>query len=470
VYILCTLLISIVNPNNACAITFQQLKIKAQFENLGNPAYGAKTRTADELQLEHFEIPVTELVKYGFDLKSIPQEWTEPLLFKKEGRLTFRWLVNPHESKGEMGLVGYASQMQSWLRSKGLDAKTHRFFKGFFTASRSIYVATPNEKYIFSIKVSTMLMDENSLGDQKVYPNEESLGEGEFYKYLHERLDHDASNQFSYLDEPVHVGILELSDKFEEQLYRHWEPQKIKIISAGLSLRALKIADSDHRENQFFTLPGFSIEHDTFGLILAQANGHAEDPQKFVAEVYYALGKAVYELFLRTGVMPTSMHGQNFSLEVDDHLKWTGRIIFIDLADSNFHKGFMDYVGKDLSKMSWKGGPHLSEYTSLELYSDNFKSRRASWLTENATSYKSDPFRSGIYESFNEQVKIFGIKKFELPSPGRGDLLSTPVFRRLSTFNAAKSASEKEKDITAQSSERKSGGPVKCSQIFSGQH
>ena len=277
------------------------------WETQGNAA-GARSNR--KIKIKNFEIPLSKLEK-SF-ATSLDPKVKNSLIFTRDGVEYVRWVINPEDTK-------WYKEVARWLRKEGLSYKKVEYFNGFMTASRSYILEDPITHVSFSAKVSTNVTGGN-WRDKKL-----PIYDAEDVRMTSDLIDRVAARvKFKNL-------------KFE------LEPMMVAIRNVDQAMLVRSLEESG--EGTKYYLPMFSALHEKVGREIAARNGSV-DPEKFWREnLAEPLGKAYAEFFGHFGMAYDSGHGQNFLVELDLHMKPTGRIIFRDFADSYVLKPFFQNAG-----------------------------------------------------------------------------------------------------------------------------
>ena len=270
------------------------------------------TKEAETIQVEHFEIPLSEVEK---DLAPyLPPEVSDALVFEKNGKQFVRWLINPDDSKWHL-------EMAKYLESKGLDSTHYKYFTGNRTASRSVILTDPRTKYSFSVKAST-----NSTGGH----------------WTDKRQEFDDSFDIRFMND--FINQMNKVKKLDD-VVTFLEPAAfgIRSVNQGIVVRLIDQMASGKK----YYLPGFSALHSEEGARIAKLNG-SDDPGQFWNEHYMKpLGKALAQLTAIVGIQYDSPHSQNFLIELDDKLKPTGKIALRDFGDIYVQEEFFKLMKRD---------------------------------------------------------------------------------------------------------------------------
>jgi hypothetical protein len=290
-------------------ITVQQL---IELENLAN---GAELKSADPIQIKHYEIPLADI---DLDIASFADEnIRKHLIFEKNGQSYFRWLIHPTDTV-------YHKQIQDSLKTQKLDARPKEYFTAYQTASASLIIAAP-DGFVFSAKVST-----NRAGGK-------------------------------WVDKPIRGYDVEsarkVTDYIREIAAKFTKASKIVFLydtvgatfnGQGLVVREL----GDIATGKSFGVPGFALFHETYGPKLARDSNLGRSLRQYATDWGASLG----ELLAVFGLWPNAPHGQNFLQERDLSGKPTGRIFFRDLTDLRIFEAISRAFGRFslMRRLSWK--------------------------------------------------------------------------------------------------------------------
>lgn len=297
-------------------ITNDKVEQLVQWETTSN---GASLRSPQKVNIYHYEIPLNETTQklLTSDIsKNTPPEIINSLIFTKKGTQYLRWIINPEDTK-------WAPQVEEWLRKNNLDTQKHLYFTGQQTSSRSYIISDPKSKSYFSIKVSTD--HAGGLWNDKNLPISDAVDARNLSTIIESVADRMQFNYFVPLIEPFMYGIKDLDQ--------------------AMVVRLL----NDVAKGTKYYLPVFSALHETTGKEIALLNG-SNDPVAYWKEhLVIPLAKAYAEYMAFFGMSYDSPHGQNFLIELDEHKKPTGKIIFKDFSDSYLVKDF--YQGSYREKL-----------------------------------------------------------------------------------------------------------------------
>ncbi len=265
--------------------------------------------SSSPIQVEHFEIPLSAVEK---DLASyLPKEVLQALIFQKNGTPHVRWLIHPEDTK-------WYKKVETFLKSKHLDARHHRYFVGYKTASRSMILTDPKTEYSFSLKAST----DHTAGQWR--DKRQEFDDSFDIRFMNDFIDQISrvspmDNVVTFL-EPAAFGI--------------------KSINQGIVVRLIDQMKNDKK----LYLPGFSALHGEEGARIAKLNG-SNDPADFWNKHYMMpLGKALAQLMANVGIQYDSPHSQNFLIELDANFKPTGKIALRDFGDIYVQEEFFEMM------------------------------------------------------------------------------------------------------------------------------
>lgn len=280
-----------------------------QYETLANPL---SERSPVAVPMPHFEIPFKYLV--GDFAPYVDPQIRQELLFRKNGELYARWIINPEDTKWHLEIEEYFKKTYALQLQKGF------YFTGYQTASRSYVVENPERTVRFSVKTST-----NNTGGNWTDKKQEAT---------------DAKNARIASD---YIYEIEKHLKFDNVIVlKETAALMLTHLNQGLIVRELGPIN-DNQAKSFF-IPGFSALHSRVGSELAAANG-SNKPANFWTEHYIeSTGRALGEFAARTGLSHDSPHSQNFLIEVDPRMRPTGRIVIRDLSDLYINQTFLYHL------------------------------------------------------------------------------------------------------------------------------
>ena len=275
------------------------------FETRANAVSQRETRP---IPMPHFEIPLS-MVKLDLN-RSFTENELSSLIFEKEGKKYFRWILNPEDTH-------WYAQVKEYYERKGVRLEKKYYFTGYQTASRSYIVENPEKTLQFSVKSSTNVTGGHWLDKkQPVGDAIDSRMNAEFLSMIQKNIPF---KNIIIMDEPAIA--------------------KIPDIDQAIVIRDL--SGLNDKTKGVIYLPGFSALHESTGKQIALMNG-SNDPAAFWTKHYIeAAGRALGEFAARTGMQYDSPHSQNFLIELDRNYKPTGRIVFRDLADLYINKDTM---------------------------------------------------------------------------------------------------------------------------------
>lgn len=344
-------------------------------------ANGAGERSNEMLEIKHYEIPLSAIEK---DIRAdLDPSVKASVLFEKDGEQYVRWIINPEDTK-------WHKELAAWLEGKGLDSEPKSFFKGYFTASRSMIIVNPENGASMSLKVSTNNTGGNWRDKKQDWVDAKQIRKiSDWVKSITEKMETD---HLVIQDEPFAVGIPD--------------------IDQAMIMRSL----NDVPTGKHYYLPGFSALHSGVGRQIAELNG-SSDPVKFWGKHYAeALGRAMAEFTASTGVTYDSPHSQNFMVELDENMKPTGRIVLRDFGDSYIVKEFVENThNKEMARI-WESGNVNSR--KLQMAVGLLHGNQApDWMSPKAYSEWSENYFKVFEDEFSQ---ITGIDKGELTSTKYG--------------------------------------------------
>jgi hypothetical protein len=297
------------------------------------------------VELEHYEIPLAVLEKdesrQGFaSLKQILQ-------FERNGQTFVRWIVNADDTR-------WYKEVETWLKSKNLDATRKKFFTGYRSASRSFFVKHPETGEFFSLKSST----NNSGGNWQ--DKKQEWQDAKEIRIINEHVERVSSKVFTknalFLSEPVAYGIKE--------------------IDQGIIVRNYDIL----KGCKVFLLPGFAAVNEQVGREIANTNA-SNDPFSFWTENYIVpAAKAITEVLVQYGFALQSPHSQNYLIELSPQFKPTGRIVFRDFVDSELNENYLQALGLKKLQESWE--PDVLKNQIRPHFGPVFGNEVPSWVSE----------------------------------------------------------------------------------------
>jgi hypothetical protein len=308
-------------------------------------ANNVTTKSAAAMDVDHYEIPL-KLLKSSW-VKNIDKDLKDSLIFKKDGEEYVRWVLNPEDTKWYL-------EVEKWLVKNKIKPVKKKFFKGYFTASRSMIIYNPENKAAFSLKMST-----NNTGGQwkdKKQDWEDVKQIRGISDWAREVTDKMPMKRLVIMDEPIGIGIEELDQ--------------------GMIMRNL----NDLPQNGHYYLPGFSAFHTEEGKRIALLNG-STNPVAYWSEHYNKpLAEGLAELAAHLGIYYDSPHSQNFLIELDAKMKPTGKIIARDFGDAYLLKEFVEKTKYKWLLDIWEKGNILSGnlHTAIGALHGNFP---PPWIT-----------------------------------------------------------------------------------------
>ncbi len=353
--------------------------------------------SAEPFDIEHFEIPFAALksdIAHNtpdkirdaliFDDGPEASHTTDPMVFKKDdGTNWVRWIINPNDTE-------FAPALEAWLKTNGLDATRHTYFKAYRTASRSMIIEDPETGAEFSAKVSTNNV--NGVSQSKG----EFIDDGEGARFINEHIRFiNAKGHFDHfkvIPEPVFFGIAGLDQ----------------------SMTVRSLANMERTKNYY--MPGTAVLNDALGLEIAKLNG-AEDATAFWKEHFMkAAGLAMGEMYARAGIFPQSNHSQNLLVELDEDFHPTGKIVIRDLTDMYLDEGFFKSLGK---------GPELDKWGQQYVIGRGGQVRLEQWLLwqNSISTWPSTPnlaeWSDAYFDAFEHAVsEVTGMNRDELKPTG----------------------------------------------------
>lgn len=341
---------------------------------------GAGNRSAEEIAIKHFEIPLSKLeAAIG---KNLEPNLLKSLIFEKNGESYVRWIINPEDTE-------WAGDLGAHLRKLEIDSTMHFYFKGYLTASRSLVIYDPEMKTYFSAKVST-----NKTGG----------------KWQNKKLNSKQAEQTSYVNKEM--NNLEKRVNFTNASFMH-EPLAFSMaeIDQGMVIRSLEIFALN--PNKYY-LPGFSAVHEDTGAKIAKLNGSDNPAEFWMKHGVGPLAKANAEFVALTGRAPEAGHWQNHLIELDENFKPTGKIIFRDFADADIFKNVQEHF-TDTTSLAWWPENHVKE--TLTIQAGPLRGNKApEWLPwESEKTLSMQNWLDRYFEIFHQEFsKITGIPLDEI--------------------------------------------------------
>jgi hypothetical protein len=295
----------------ASTMSLEELTERARFEQLVNPGLDVSPEaqrnhlgTVTLLDIPHFEIPKRLLVSHA--IKQADPGIRNSLEFTKNGETWVRWIPSYRDTQ-------YINGLKEFLKKHGLSTEPQYHFKGYETASRSLFIFDPATKAIFSTKSPTNM----SLGvwNDKPYPVHKAIRTlmvSEYFLNIKSRFPRAFAN---------------INLQPDTQMYG------IEQLDQAMTIRELSSRGKNKR-----LIPLYSFFETKFGREFAKANSSPEntmDPLE--SEIKLVLKPWAFQLgrFIGlTGIASNSQHGQNSLIEVDEHLRPTGYVEFRDAADA----------------------------------------------------------------------------------------------------------------------------------------
>lgn len=284
-------------------------------------ANAASVRDNKMFKIEHFEIPLAEVVA-NLDNASDFAKINESLVFEKNGQKFVRWIINPEDTKWHL-------EVEAWLKSKKIPVVKGTHFNAWFTSSRSMILEDPVTGAEFSAKVST----NNTGGNWR--DKKQDIGDA-----TEVRMASDYVKAMTKVAPFKHSVLM-------------FEPAELAIpnIDQAMLVRSLAALP----EGGKYYLPGFSALHEETGREIAKKNG-SNNPAEFWREHYAKpLGRSLAEFTAYTGLTYSSPHSQNFLIELDANMKPTGKIVLRDYGDNWAFRSQFEYLGLNEFLNRWSG-------------------------------------------------------------------------------------------------------------------
>lgn len=314
-------------------IQIGELQERAYFEQFVNPGMTQQPtqKTLQLIDIPHFEIPKRLLVSHSID--GVDTKLIDALEFNRNGEVWVRWIPS-------LGDTTYIKKVEKFLRDAGLPSDQKKRFKGYKTASRSLFVVDPMTGYIFSSKAST---DSTSgAWSHKPYP---------VIKALRTLLVSDYVNSL----QKKHPELFKnLGIQLDTHMYG------IPGIDEATSFREIKGRPQGRK-----LIPLFSFADENFGREFARANSTQVELTPVEGYLRLVLGPWAHQVgrFIGiTGIASNSQHGQNSLIEVDEKLRPTGYVELRDTADARVLSAIVEaHESKDFLKEWVASTRHLGE-------------------------------------------------------------------------------------------------------------
>jgi hypothetical protein len=354
------------------------------------------------IMLPHVEIPL-DFLEQNFSTQFDPRIYSS-LIFEKEGKKMVRWILAPQPGDiaiGEKTSI-FNLELLNFLKRHSMDTTLHYYFKGYPTASSTYLAEDPSTGTAFFIKTSNSYAPAGAYSAKK-----RDLVEANDARIINDYLSGISAEQpfqyFTFFPETATFGVKEMN----------------------MSLIVRDALQINEKTPEFSYIPAFSALDPVLGKELAEKNGY-ENPKEFWSKAFpEILGRAVAELFLRTGLKMDSPHSQNYLFEVDQNMKLTGRIVFRDLADFRVAKDYYEIYKKrfHLDRLQQERRvsnppPHAPHTLEVAAFQTTYGGtaplfNNHPWLgTQKETVTEWDPvFRKAVFDEFKKALKIDEIER-----------------------------------------------------------
>lgn len=328
------------------------------------------TRSSSAFELEHFEIPLSEVEATTFD--HLEPEVRKSLIFSKDGKHYVRWIINPEDTQ-------FSVELEKYLKQRGLDATKKKHFTAYLTASRSMIISDPETGAEFSAKVST-----NATGGE--WQNK-PLTAGQAKQSVHTTSE-----------------LKDLRTRIEFQHAIFLDERAIFSIEGAHQGFVVRSLETFHANPSFYYLPGFSAVHEKKGREIAALNGASDVEAFWLKNGVEPIARAQAEFVAFFGRVPEAGHWQNYLIELDKNMKPTGRVVLRDFSDSEplvqYHKNLINQAA-----LEWWPKNHIVD--KITLASGPFKGNLLPDWVQRADLHKwHDAFFSAFEAEF---AKITGL-------------------------------------------------------------
>lgn len=305
-----TLVFGLVGPATAKELAFKNEahRLMVLWETKHNPL-GETSGTP--VILETLLIPV-HLLDVS-DLLKIPAQIRRSLLVRIDGKSYFRWIFHPDDTFYRNEVITDISKLMD-LPPDAIP-KTEHYLIGYRTASRSLLVMDPRSKYVFSMKTSS-----NSAGGGKDdRPQPVRYARSSILATAHIRVMEARYGKFEFAVPLYEPGAVYNHHIDQAQIFRTLPEMNggDKIYMPMFSMLSAEVMEKLSKANQM-------------------------DMSQVLEHIGYIWGRAQTEWVLKTGLSTSSAHSQNYMIELDQNLRFTGRVQFRDFADAHVMESFLE--------------------------------------------------------------------------------------------------------------------------------
>jgi hypothetical protein len=347
-------------------------------------------REHQKILIPHVEIPLkyVEVVKN----KMYPNT-QKSLIFKKNGKKWMYWFLNPDDTE-------FAPALLDELRKRNIPHHYGERFVAYRTSSRSFLVQDPNEpRRVFNIKVST----------NKTAGRYKSKGMGSTFA-------HREKTTTDYVLQSLHNKPLQYLKVLPETGLFVFPGTFPTLFGQAMAVRDLVVDVSSEKQN--ILVPGFSLFHEENGSWLANiiqktmssdpdTSSNLSPSEFWERHFVVPYASALAEFFAYTGLIPSSLHSQNFYLELTPDLKTTGKIILKDFGDVYFaknaitDKNYAQFIQKEVDFDLKTNKFDIQFHESISLIFAVFQTmedKMPSWLSREDV----DRWRETFYQTFQK--------------------------------------------------------------------
>jgi hypothetical protein len=311
--------------------------------------------------LQYFEIPQDQIAALGnyspHELQSeLGQKAKELVYFEKNGVPYVRWFLHPLASPDRSEI---ANAIEAKFKYK--PAPISGEYKFNFTSSRSMIVFKKSYDDAISLKVS-LPAAEGPFKNKQIHLKEYSAWT-RLNSYMDDTLPETSTESMIMLNEPLGLGA-GTPGREDAFLFRdlHELPGKKR-----------------------YYLPAFSVLDSETGAAIAKLNG-SNDPLKFWEKnLLEPMANGFAELRAKTGAEHTSPHSQNLMVELDEHMKPTGRIVLRDFdfyLDESAYDKFNRVVTNKEGLIDRRFGDKVAKIQRHGFSLRNGLANLPSWMTE----------------------------------------------------------------------------------------
>lgn len=272
--------------------------------------------STQEVPIEHIEIPLSQVQMLFGD--GLPEYI--PAALKDDEKQIYRWVLHPTDYK-------YRQKIINKLNSENIKYKTGYYLLGRMTISRSLIVREPFSDVYFSLKTST----DNAPGPWSDRPQQirSAVSSLLMSDYLQHVLKTKKLKHSMFLTEPMLVTMPLVNLAQNVRIYDELNEGSAKYfsLSALFGKQAPKLAQEWLGPDAKFS-----------------------DLRNAVMKL---MGRALTEIVLTFGVVPSSAHLQNFKIRQDINDPKNVKVVWIDNADSHLFEPIV----------SARGGQELIKHT-----------------------------------------------------------------------------------------------------------